>query len=136
MNLVILKARLCKDPEVRYSQGTPPMAIAKYSIAVNRDFKKDGEQQADFFNVVAFGKAGEFAEKYFKKGMQVLITGRLQTGSYDKDGVKHYTTDIIAEKQEFCESKKDDQQQAPNKSGLPTGFVPIEPEMDDDSIPF
>lgn len=93
MNKVILMGRLTKEPEVRYSQGATPTAIAKYSIAVNRRFKKDGEPDADFFNIVAFGKNGEFAEKYFKKGQQVCVVGHLQTGSYEKDGIKRYTTE-------------------------------------------
>jgi single-strand DNA-binding protein len=104
MNKVNLIGRLTKDVEVRYSGE---LAIARYTLAVDRRFKKDGEQTADFINCVAFGKSGEFAEKYFKKGMKVAVSGRIQTGSYDdKDtGKKVYTTDIVIEEQEFCESK-------------------------------
>ena len=109
MNKVILMGRLTRDPEVRYSQGDNQMAIARYSLAVDRRGRSsgnDGDQTADFINIVAFGKAGEFAEKYFHKGTKVLVTGRIQTGSYtNKDGVKVYTTDVIAEDQEFAESK-------------------------------
>ncbi len=110
MNKVILMGRLTRDPEVRYSQGESSMAIAKYSLAVDRRgssrSSQDGEQTADFINITAFGKAGEFAEKYLHKGTKVLVTGRIQTGSYtNKDGVKVYTTDVIAEDQEFAESK-------------------------------
>ena len=109
MNKVILMGRLTRDPEVRYSQGDSSMAIARYSLAVDRRGRgssQDGDQTADFINIVAFGKAGEFAEKYLHKGTKVLVTGRIQTGSYtNKDGVKVYTTDIVAEDQEFAESK-------------------------------
>ncbi len=95
MNKVILMGRLTRDPEVRYSQGAEPLAIARYSLAVNRRFKRDGEPDADFINIVAFGKNGEFAEKFFQKGQQVSVVGHLQTGSYEKDGVRRYTTDVI-----------------------------------------
>lgn len=109
MNKVILMGRLTRDPEVRYSQNDGSMAIAKYSLAVDRRGRassQDGDQTADFINITAFGKAGEFAEKYLHKGTKVLVTGRIQTGSYtNKDGVKVYTTDVIAEDQEFAESK-------------------------------
>ena len=113
MNKTILIGRLVKDPDVRYTQGGNQTCIARYTLAVDRRFKKDGEQAADFIPCVAFGKGGEFAEKYFKKGMRVAVTGRIQTGSYtNKDGQKIYTTDVIIEDQEFCESK----QQKPKKS--------------------
>ncbi len=108
MNKVILMGRLTRDPEVRYSQGDSSTAIARYTIAVDRrrGASQDGEQTADFINIVAFGRAGEFAERYLHKGTKVLVTGRIQTGSYtNKDGVKVYTTDVIAEDQEFAESK-------------------------------
>lgn len=117
MNKVILMGRLTRDPEVRYSQGENAMAIARYSLAVDRRFNRNGnENNTDFINIVAFGKAGEFAEKYLHKGTKVLVTGRIQTGSYtNKDGVKVYTTDIVAEDQEFAESK--------NNSGSDGGFA-------------
>lgn len=106
MNLVVLKGRLTRDPEVRYSQGSTSMATAKYSLAVDRKFKREGEPTADFINCVAFGKQGEFAEKYLRQGMAVLIKGRILTGSYtNKDGKKVYTTDVVVEEHEFCESK-------------------------------
>ena len=108
MNKVILMGRLTRDPEVRYSQGGEnSMAIAKYSLAVDRrGTRSNDDQTADFINITAFGRAGEFAEKYLHKGTKVLVTGRIQTGSYtNKDGVKVYTTDVIAEDQEFAESK-------------------------------
>lgn len=97
--------RLVRDPDVRYSQGENATAIARYTLAVNRRFKRDNEPEADFISCVAFGKQGEFAEKYLSKGMKIAVVGRIQTGSYEKDGVKHYTTDIVVEEHEFCESK-------------------------------
>ena len=105
MNKVILIGRLTRDPEVRYSQGTEPLAIARYTLTVERRHKTD-EQSADFISCIAFGKAGEFAEKYLKQGTKMAITGRIQTGSYtNKDGNKVYTTDVVVEEQEFAESK-------------------------------
>jgi len=108
MNKVILMGRLTRDPEVRYSQGDSPMAIARYSLAVDRRFNRNNQdgQTADFINCVAFGKSGEFAEKYLRKGTKMLVEGRIQTGSYtNKDGVKVYTTEVVVENQEFAESK-------------------------------
>ena len=107
MNKVILMGRLTRDPEVRYSQSEQATAVARYTLAVDRRFKKEGEEQtADFINCVAFGRAGEFAERYFHKGIKIAVTGRIQTGSYtNKDGQKVYTTDIVVEEQEFAESK-------------------------------
>ena len=106
MNKVILMGRLTKDPEVRYSQGQEPIAVAKYTLAVNRRFKRQGEPDADFIGCVAFGKAGEFAEKYFKKGQQVSIVGRLQVRSWDdNEGKKRWSTDVVIEEQYFAESK-------------------------------
>ena len=118
MNKVILMGRLTRDPEVRYSQGESPMAIARYTLAVDRRFNRNNdEQSADFIGCVAFGKAGEFAEKYFRKGTKVAITGRIQTGSYtNKDGVKVYTTDVVVEDQEFAESRNA-QTSGPDYSG-------------------
>ncbi len=120
MNKVILMGRLTRDPEVRYSQGEQATAIARYTLAVDRRFKRDGDAQtADFIPCVAFGKAGEFAERYFRKGTKVLVTGRIQTGSYtNKDGQKVYTTDVIVEEQEFAESK--------NSGGDNSGFAPAD----------
>ncbi len=107
MNKVELMGRLTKDPEVRYTQGNDPIAVARYSLAVDRRQKDaNGNRQADFINCVAFRKNGEFAEKYLHKGMKICIAGRLQTGSYTKqDGTKVYTTDVVVEEQYFCESK-------------------------------
>lgn len=106
MNKVILMGRLTRDIEVRYSQGENPMAVARYTLAVQRKFKREGEPDEDFISCVAFGRAAEFAEKYFRQGTKVVITGRIQTGSYtNRDGQKVYTTDIVIEEQEFAESK-------------------------------
>jgi len=113
MNKVILTGRLVADPEVRYSQGTEPIAIARYRLAVDRRFKREGEQGADFIPCVVFGKPAEFAEKYFKKGMKIGVVGRIQTGSYtNNDNQKVYTTDVIVEEQEFCESKANNETHA------------------------
>ena len=139
MNKVILMGRLTRDPEVRYTQGDNAMAIARYSLAVDRRFKKDGDEQtADFINCIAFGKSGEFAEKYLKKGTKVAVVGRIQTGSYtNKDGQKVYTTDVVVEEQEFAESKNsgssDNNQSVPvNKN---TDFMNI-PDGIDEELPF
>ena len=139
MNKVILMGRLTRDPEVRYTQGDNAMAIARYSLAVDRRFKRDGEPDADFINCVAFGKSGEFAEKYLKKGTKIAVVGRIQTGSYtNKDGQKVYTTDVVVEEQEFAESKNssssDNNQSAPaNKN---TDFMNIPDGIDDSELPF
>ena len=107
MNKVILIGRATRDPEVRYSQDTESTAVARYTLAVDRKFKKEGDQQtADFIPCVCFGRAAEFVEKYVKKGTKLAIVGRIQTGSYtNRDGQKVYTTDVVVEEQEFAESK-------------------------------
>ncbi|MBP5223243.1 MAG: single-stranded DNA-binding protein [Lachnospiraceae bacterium] len=110
MNKVILMGRLTRDPEVRYTTGDQPMAIARYTLAVDRRQSRSNngqdEQNADFITCVAFGRTGEFAEKYLHKGTKIAITGRIQTGSYtNKDGVKVYTTEVVVEDHEFCESR-------------------------------
>lgn len=138
MNKVILMGRLTRDPEVRYSQGNQqPVAIARYSIAVDRRFKQDGQPAADFINCIAFGKLGEFAEKYLHQGTKIAVTGRIQTGSYtNKDGQKVYTTDVVVEEQEFCESKSqqsNNQQQVPPSVG--TDFMNI-PDGIENELPF
>lgn len=146
MNKVILMGRLTRDPEVRYSQGESPMAVARYSLAVDRRFNRgNDENNTDFINIVAFGKAGEFAEKYFRKGTKVLVTGRIQTGSYtNKDGVKVYTTDVVAEDQEFAESKNNsgtdggfagNQASAAPMASVGDGFMNI-PDGIDEELPF
>jgi single-strand DNA-binding protein len=110
MNNVVLMGRLTRDPDVRYSQSEQPMAIARYTLAVDRRFKRDGEQTADFISCVSFGRTGEFVEKYLRQGTKVVIRGRIQTGSYtNRDGQKVYTTDVVAEDVEFAESKNSSQ---------------------------
>ena len=120
MNEVILMGRLTRDPEVRYSQGENATAVARYTLAVDRRFNRNNDEQtADFINCVAFGRSGEFAEKYLHKGTKIAITGRIQTGSYtNKDGVRVYTTDVVVEDQEFAESK--------NASAANGGYAPAE----------
>ena len=136
MNKVILIGRLTRDPEIRYSQGNEPMCIARYSLAVERRFKREGEQEADFINCVAFGKNGEFAEKYLHKGIKIAATGRIQTGSYtNRDNQKVYTTDVVIEEHEFCESKGNGTPTtAPAPATDPDGFMQIDDNMDE--LPF
>ena len=147
MNKVILMGRLAREPEVRYSQGGEPIAVARYTLAVNRRFKRKDELEADFIPCVAFGKAGEFAEKYFKKGQMVSVVGRWQVGSWDdNEGKKRWSTDVIVEEQYFAESKAAAEQSrpaaAPNKPakqmGLAEqeGFYPIDESVEDDDLPF
>ena len=134
MNKVLLIGRLTRDPEVRYTQGTEPMAIARYSLAVNRRFKRDGQPEADFLNCVAFGRNGEFAEKFLKKGMQMAVIGTIQTGSFtDKDGNKKYTTDIVVEEHEFTESRAAFEGRTAPTTEADT--VAID-NFDDDDLPF
>ncbi len=138
MNKVVLMGRLTKDPEVRYSQGEKPMAIARYTLAVDRKFKRDVEPNADFINCIAFGKNGEFAEKYLHKGIKILVEGRIQTGSYtNKDGVKVYTTDVVVESCEFAESKNANQNERPQVTPQTDsdGFMSI-PDGIDSELPF
>ena len=138
MNKVILMGRLTRDPEVRMSGDT---AVARFSLAVDRRFKKDGEQTADFINCVAFGKTGEFIEKYGRKGAKFVVEGRIQTGSYtNKDGQKVYTTDVVVEQVEFAESKASADGNTTNNtanSNAPTdtSFMDI-PDSIDEELPF
>ena len=143
MNKVILMGRLTRSPEVRYSQGAEPLAVARYTLAVNRRFKRKDEPEADFIPCVAFGKSGEFAEKYFRKGQLVAVTGRLQVRSWDKDGEKRWTTEVVIEEQYFAESKKDSGEGKPaaqtgKQMGLAEqkGFYPIDESVEDDDLPF
>lgn len=137
MNKVILIGRVVRDAEIRYSQGANSTCIAKYTLAVDRKFKQEGQPNADFINCIAFGKLGEFAEKYLHKGVKIAVTGRIQTGSYtNKDGQKVYTTDVVVEEQEFCESKSNNQSQQ-NERPLQSSddFMSI-PDGIDDGLPF
>lgn len=136
MNTVILMGRLTRDPDVRYTQGEETMCIARYTVAVDRR-KKDvaGKNEADFISCVAFGKGGEFAEKYLRKGTKITLRGHIQTGSYtNKDGQKVYTTDVVVDEQEFAESKGQQQDS--------TGYLPPDndfmkiPEDIDEELPF
>lgn len=157
MNRVILMGRLTRDPEVRYTAGDQPLAIARYTLAVDRRQSRNNnngdEQTADFINCVAFGRSGEFAERYLHKGTKIAVTGRIQTGSYtNKDGVKVYTTEVVVEDHEFCESRNaaggenggnygnnggsyngGNRSQAP--SGAGDGFMNI-PDGIDEELPF
>lgn len=111
MNKVILMGRLTRDPEVRYTSEKEAKAVARYTLAVNRRFKKEGEVNADFINCIAFGKPAEVAEKHFYQGIKIVITGRIQTGSYiNREGIKVYTTDVVVEEQEFVERKLENEQ--------------------------
>lgn len=133
MNKSIFIGRLVADPEIRYTQGDNAMCIARYRLAVDRKYKRDGESEADFIPCLAFGKSAEFAEKYFRKGMKVAIEGRMQSGSYtNKDGVKVYTMDCVVESQEFCESKGTAQEQPQTGSD---GFMQM-PDVPDEELPF
>ncbi|UWI19220.1 MAG: Single-strand binding protein family protein [Bacteriophage sp.] len=138
MNKVILMGRLCADPEVRYSQNQNQTAVARYRLAVDRRFKREGEQTADFISCVAFGKAAEFAEKYLRQGTKIAITGRIQTGSYtNREGQKVYTTDVVVEEQEFAESKGASgniEGSAPQATD-PDGFMSL-PDGIDEELPF
>lgn len=144
MNKVILMGRLTRDPEIRYSQGDNQKAIARYTLAVDRRFKRDGEPTADFIRCTVFGKPAEFTEKYFRKGTKICISGRIQTGSYtNRDGQKVHTTDVIVEEQDFAESKaasaQNNIQAGPSPYGpAPSssdGFMNI-PDGIDEEIPF
>lgn len=153
MNKVILMGRLTRDPEVRYSAGENSLAIARYTLAVDRRFKRDGEATADFISCVAFGRSAEFAEKYFRQGIKIAVSGRIQTGSYtNRDGQKVYTTEVVVDDQEFAESKNASdgggyggyggQQSAPAPQSAPTpsaasadGFMNI-PDGIDEELPF
>lgn len=142
MNKVVLMGRLTREPDVRYSQGESPMAIARYTLAVDRRFRRDGnEQSADFISCVSFGKTAEFAERYFHKGTKITISGRIQTGSYtNKDGQTVYTTEVVVEEQEFAESRNASQgndYSAPAAPSAPAGdgFINI-PDGIDEELPF
>ena len=144
MNKVILIGRLTRDPDIRYTQGTEPMCVARYALAVDRRYKREGEQTADFINCVAFGKNGEFVEKYLVKGTKVAVVGRIQTGSYtNREGQKVYTTEVVVEEHEFAESKKAAGETADSSGTSAAGFG--EPNADgfmnipdgiDEELPF
>ena len=146
MNRVILMGRLTKDPDIRYTQGERSMAIARYTLAVDRRGRRgqdsSAEQQtADFINCVAFDRAAEFAEKYFRQGMRVLVSGRIQTGSYvNQEGRKVYTTEVILDDQEFADSKgasgRGPEQRQVQGADIGDGFMSIPDGIEDEGLPF
>ena len=146
MNRVILMGRLTKDPDIRYTQGERSMAIARYTLAVDRRGRRgqdsSAEQQtADFINCVAFDRAAEFAEKYFRQGMRVLVSGRIQTGSYvNQEGRKVYTTEVILDDQEFADSKgasgRGPEQRQVHGADIGDGFMSIPDGIEDEGLPF
>lgn len=139
MNKVILVGRLTRDPDVRHTGEGNSMAVARYTLAVDRRFKREGEPTADFINCVAFGKSAEFVDKYLHKGTKMVVSGRLQTSSYtNKDGQKVYTTDVIIEEQEFAESKS---ASAGSATSAPTGqkdtsFMNVPDDLGSEELPF
>ena len=149
MNKVVLVGRLTRDPEVRYSQGDNATAVARYTLAVDRRFRRDGEPTAEFIPCVIFGRSAEFAEKYFRQGLKIIVSGRIQTGSYtNRDGQKVYTTEVVVEEQEFAESKASSDSYAstpprtsapeasmPNPGTAAEGFMNI-PDGIDEELPF
>lgn len=160
MNKVILMGRLTRDPEVRYSQAAEPIAVVRFTIAVNKRFKREGEADADFINCVAFGKTGEFTNRYFKKGNMISVVGRISTNTWtDNNGQKRYSTEVIVEEQFFCESKAAAEasrgsyvppaqaaaaeaasapqpQQPPVSDSGSDSFYKVEQSVDDDDLPF
>lgn len=128
--------RLVRDPEVRYSQGATPIAVVRFTLAVARRFKKDGEPEADFINCVAFGKNGEFVERFFKKGQMVALVGHIQVRSWDdKSGKKQWTTEVIVEENYFAESKAAAERNVGTQAST-DGFYPIDESVEDDDLPF
>lgn len=144
MNKVVLVGRLTRDPDVRYSQGEKSTAICRYTLAVDRRFKRENEQNADFIPCLVFGKSAEFAEKYFRQGLRISVSGRIQTGSYtNKDGIKVYTTEVVVEEQEFAQSRSEQGQNSSERnqnsyagsSPAGDGFMNI-PDGIDEELPF
>lgn len=132
MNKVLLMGRLVRNPELRYSQGSNPLAVCRYTLAVARRYKQQGQPEADFIECVTFGKSAEFAIKYFFKGQQIAVTGRLQTSSCeDKTGVKRKKAEILVEEQYFAEGKRQEQTE---ENGVPEGFHEVDDA--DDDLPF
>lgn len=139
MNKVILIGRLSKDPEVRCTQGTEPMAVCRFSVAVDRPYRKNADKEVDFLSCVCFGKRAETIGQYFHKGNRIAVTGRIQTGEYtDKQGMKKYTTDIFVDEFEFVESKGEGNTR-PKSDPIPepsAGFYEVDGEVDDEDLPF
>ena len=138
MNKVILMGRLTKDPEIRYTGTGEPIAIARYTIAVNRPYKKDGQTQVDFINIVSYRKAAEFIEKYFKKGQMIAVVGRLQVRSWDdSEGKRHWSTEVITDEIHFAGGKNENGSATPAAPSAPaSGFYPVDESIEDDDLPF
>ncbi len=140
MNKAILMGRLTRDPDIRYSQGENPVAVARFTLAVERRMKREGEESADFIRCVAFGKTAETIEKYVFQGKKIVIEGRIQTGSYtNQDGVKVYTTDIVVESMEFAESRRSEESgnaARPEPAVDENGFMHVPDGVEDDGLPF
>ena len=153
MNKVILMGRLTKDPEIRYTGTGEPIAIARYTIAVNRPYKKDGQTQVDFINLVSYRKAAEFIEKYFKKGQMIAVVGRLQVRSWDdSEGKRHWSTEVITDEIHFAGGKNENGSATPAAPSAPqtapaapqsvvyptaaSGFYPVDESIEDDDLPF
>ena len=137
MNKIILMGRLTREPEIRYSQGNNPMAIARYTLAVDKKKKREDGITADFFRIVAFDRLAEFAEKYLQQGMKILLSGHVQTGTYEKDGIKMPFFEVVVEEQEFAENKNANQGNTPrgNSSTVDSdGFMNIPDDMEE--LPF
>ncbi|MBS7221419.1 MAG: single-stranded DNA-binding protein [Clostridiales bacterium] len=136
MNKVILMGRLTRDPEVRYSQGAEPLAVARYSLAVNKRFKRQGEPDADFIPCVAFGKNGEFTERYFRKGQLVSVVGRLQVRNWEDDeGRKRVTTEVVVEEQYFADNKNKSEEKNLSEA-VNSHLYPIDDNVEDEDLPF
>lgn len=135
MNKVVLMGRLTKNPEVRYAEGENPVAVGRYTLAVNRRWKKEGEAEADFIPCIVFGKAATFAEKYFSKGQMIGIVGRMQVRNWtDKDGNKRRNIEVVVEEQHFAGSKNENQE--PRREPAEDGFYPVSEDIEDDDLPF
>lgn len=135
MNKAILLGRLTKDPEIRYTDDN--LAVARYTLAIDRRYKKDGEQSADFIRCMTFGKSAEFAEKYLKKGTKIAVSGRIQTGSYkDKDDRTVYTTDVVVEEHDFAGAKSDSSSNNQEPAQQADDFVQYDPDDIDEGLPF
>ena len=140
MNKAILMGRLTRDPDIRYSQGENPVAVVRFTLAVERRMKREGEESADFIRCVAFGKTAETIEKYVFQGKKIVIEGRIQTGSYtNQDGAKVYTTDIVVESMEFAESRRSEESgntARPEPAVDENGFMHVPDGVEDDGLPF
>lgn len=136
MNKVQLMGRLTRDPDVRYSEGNEPLAVARYTLAVDKRYKRQGESSADYISCVAFGKSAQFIEKHVKKGQRIVVCGRLQTRSWeDNNNNKHYVTEVIAEEHYFADNLKN-REAAQKAQADDSGFFPIDDTIEDSDLPF